>query len=224
MPPLPPTPSPVLKVTINWNVDGDTGALTRFYLSFSGASPSSTDIQTFLAAITTTWNSHIVPLYPATTTAISATGQDLSSSSGAVGVSNWNIIGGRSGTAASRNNTVNVHYQITRHYRGGKPKGFWPFGNQSDITSGKSWTSTFQTSVASGLGSMFTDIIALPLGSGSILQQVNVSYYSGFHVVTSPTTGRARNVPDRRATPVVDNITGRVVQPTIGSQRRRLYA
>jgi hypothetical protein len=50
---------------------------------------------------------------------------------------------------------------------------------------------------------------------------VNVSYYNGFTVVTNPTTGRARNVPTLRGTPVVDTVTGIVARVQVGSQRRR---
>lgn len=55
-----------------------------------------------------------------------------------------------------------------------------------------------------------------------LINQVNVSYYEGFEVVTDPVTGRSRNVPQLRpGGPVVDKITGFSINPKLGSQRLR---
>ena len=55
-----------------------------------------------------------------------------------------------------------------------------------------------------------------------VVDQVNVSYYEGFEVVTDLRTGRSRDVPQLRpGGPAVDKITGFSINPKLGSQRRR---
>ena len=54
------------------------------------------------------------------------------------------------------------------------------------------------------------------------VEQVNISFYEGFTVVTDARTGRSRNVSQRRPDgPTVDVITGFSINPKLGSQRRR---
>jgi hypothetical protein len=57
-------------------------------------------------------------------------------------------------------------------------------------------------------------------GAGT-LSHVSLSYFSGFTVITSPTTGRARNVPTVRSSPLIDPVVTLKTQTSIGTQRRR---
>jgi hypothetical protein len=72
------------------------------------------------------------------------------------------------------------------------------------------------------MNAFFAALEAAVWSGASSLAQVNVSYYKGFTVVTSPTTGRARNVPTLRSAPVVDAVTAQAVRTSIGTQRRRI--
>jgi hypothetical protein len=95
-------------------------------------------------------------------------------------------------------------------------------GVQSDLAGPQLWDAGFLSDVLDGVNGYFDDVEAGGWTGAGTLDQVNVSYYSDFDVVISPTTGRARNVPRPRGTPLVSPITTRAARARIGSQRRRL--
>jgi hypothetical protein len=114
-----------------------------------------------------------------------------------------------------------VNYVIGRRYRGGKPRSYFPWGSSQEIFTRQSWNPTFVTNVDSGLAAYFSAVIGTTVGGTTLTEHVNVSYYSGFTVVTNPVTHRARNVPTVRAVPVVDNILSFAASSRPASQRRR---
>jgi hypothetical protein len=114
-----------------------------------------------------------------------------------------------------------MRYVINRRYRGGKPRSYFPFGVQTDLSTRQQWGTGFLTDIDGKYAAAHTAILALSSGSTVITDQVNVSYYEGFTVQTSPSTGRATNVPKRRTTPLVDTIVSFSASGTPASQRRR---
>jgi hypothetical protein len=113
-------------------------------------------------------------------------------------------------------------YTIQRRYRGGHPRGYWPFGVTTDLQNDVDWTAAFVTACNTGFSTFFTALFAAGWTGAGTLTQVNVSYYDGFTVVVSPTTGRARNVPTLRVSPVQDTILIVACKVSIGTQRRRI--
>jgi hypothetical protein len=89
------------------------------------------------------------------------------------------------------------------------------------VSTRQNWSTAFVGDVTAALTSAFAAIIGASAGGTTITQHVNVSYYAGFTVVTSPTSGRARNVPTLRSSPHVDTITSFAVSQRIANQRRR---
>jgi hypothetical protein len=112
-------------------------------------------------------------------------------------------------------------YEISRRYRGGHPRGYWRFGTVTDLTDSRDWSNTAVTAFGSGLNAYFTAIFGDGWTGAGTLSHVNVSFYSGFTVVTNPRTGRASNVPTVRGTPITDAVTSIIIRPNIGTQRRR---
>jgi hypothetical protein len=218
--PLPNAPG-VVKVALVGSEANDVDVVTRFYLHYSGTAPVVADLATFGTAIGTAWNSDLASLTDSgyTLTAVELT--DLTSPTSASDVVAVSHAGTKTGAPVALDTAFVVSYEIGRRYRGGHPRGYWRFGNASDLQSAQTWTSALVSAVSSGIGSFFTAVLAAGWTGAGTLEQVNVSYYSGFTVVVSSSTGRARNVPTVRGTVVQDTVTSRIARSHVGTQRRR---
>jgi hypothetical protein len=219
MPPLPNVPN-VLRADFLWSLSDDTDISTRLFLRYSGGPPSSSDAAALAADI---YNPlHIVDTMWGTDTVLTGCRvTDLSSSTGGQGEHTQSTEGGRAGGELPAGVCLLANYLINRRYRGGKPRSYWPWMTSDDFFTRRAWAAESVTEAASNLAATFTAIIGLNEGTTTITQHVNVSYYSGFTVVTNPVTGRARNVPTLRNVPVVDQINSFNVSTTPASQRRR---
>lgn len=210
MPPLPVVPN-VCKLTVE-GVYHDTIWNNIFFVHYSGATPSSTTLLTYLSppnAWSIVDNAYSVEMSVDNSfTALKI--EDLSSSSGASAeYSGSPVFGGRSGDFQGANVAVVASAEISRRYRGGHPRKYFSWGTAGTMASGstKDWDSGFVASCQSSLNTMVADLAAVTVGSTNFDQLVNVSYY---------TAGA------RRVTAQVDDITSWVVRTRICSQRRRL--
>lgn len=219
MPALPAVPN-VLKCQLLWSDSSDANVRTTQFYRYSGGPPNATDCNNLAADIYGNMAAMDGQWSPTTQlTGVEVT--DLTSSGAAQGLHSQSTSGIRAGTDLAGGTAVVVGYVITRRYRGGKPRNYFPFFTSSDLTNRQTWAAGDLTALDSALATYFSATIGSTSGSTTITDHVNVSYYDGFTVVTSPTTGRARNVPKLRTTPVVDVITSFGARPQPGSQRRR---
>lgn len=219
MTPLPPVAS-TIKVQLLWSDSSDADVRTTLFFRYTGTSPSATDCNNIAAdiyglavAMKTQWTASVQ------LTGVEVT--DLNSTSGAQGLHAQSTSGTRAGSDLAGGTAVVVGYVITRRYRGGKPRSYFPWFDASDLTNRQAWAAGNVTACDGFLATFFAGCLAITEGATSLSDHVNVSYYSGFHVVTSPTTGRARNVPTRRTTPLTDVISSFGTRTQPGSQRRR---
>lgn len=219
MAPLPTVPN-ALRADFRWSTSGDTDLLTHVFFKYSGGAPNATDCANFASDLVTAMEAEFGQ-WSAAVTLTECVVTDLSSHTGGQGSSSAAATGGITESPLSAGTCLLINFNIARRYRGGKPRVYLPWGASSTLTDRRDWSGTF----LSDCDTSWTDFIAgatgLTSGSTTISGQINISYFSGFHVVTSPTTGRARNVPDRRTTPVVDDILGHSASARPGSQRRR---
>lgn len=219
MPPLPTVPN-VLRTDLIWSTSGDIDLDSRLFFRYSGGPPSVTDATTFASDIYTAmaaqdpqWGSDVV-----LTNAIVT---DLSASTGARGEESSSAPGGKTPGALAASTCLLINYHISRRYRGGKPRNYLPWLVDTDLQNRRAWSTAAVAAAEGALSTFFSAVIGLTSGSTTITDHVNISYYDGFTVVTSPTTGRARNVPKVRTTPIVDTITGFAGSTRPASQRRR---
>lgn len=220
MPALPDVPS-TLRVAISGQFSNQPW-LTRFFIAYAGTAPTSTQLGTFNAAVATAINSDLKGLMNIDTTVTLIDTIDLTSPTAAVAATVESIVGTRSGGVLPSEVSLVSSYKIARRYRGGHPRGYWPFGAQTDLSNARVWLSAFLTTVTTDLGAFFTAVEAAGWSGAGTLSQVNVSYYKGFVNVDGPTgRARAKSVinPDG---PIVDVVTGFTAQPSIGTQRRRI--
>lgn len=221
MPALP-SPGPVVHVELTFEDSADNTFGSRFFLEYTGGPPNVADMDSLATNIREHWSSDMAELQVTALSLKQVIATDLSSDMGNVGIDSTVVAGTRSGTGLLDDNSACINFKIARRYRGGKPKIFLPLGVTTDTASARTWTAGFITSVNTQWGAFIAAILGDTYTSFTLSDNVNVSYYKGFTVDTNPATGRARNRPNVRATPVVDNITGHDLRSIVGSQRRRL--
>lgn len=224
MPALPATPVGVVKARMQFAVDTDTNLETQFKIGYTGGAPSSGELATIAGHVNSAWEGDLAS-YLCSTSELSGTYcKDLATPATVEGFSFAGTAGGRGGQIPSLGTSLVVFFRPDRAYRGSRPKMFTPFGAESDTVNGNAWAEDFAAAVQLSFGSFFGALAGVEVGSTTLTTPKSVSYYTGFTVVTSGTTGRARNVPTLRTTPLVVGTLGLEVQRRLGSQRRRLRA
>lgn len=204
------------------NSDG-TDAGSRFYLSYSGAAPTSGNCSTLATDIATAWNTSIAAQISSSWSLTEVDVLDIATDSGLSGVADVSHPGSISGTALPSQVAVNVEFDIGRRYRGGKPRMFFPPPDAAQLIDAAHWSSTYITNQNTAVAAFFTAIEALSVGAVGTLAHVNLSYYKGFTNVTN-SSGRTRAAPTYRAAALLDTITGYSTKGELGSQRRRRVA
>lgn len=222
MPALPNVPA-VIRNILRFTVSNDGQALIRFFLKYSGTPPSNAQLATFAAGLATAYNSDLVPQAGEGVILESVTSTDLTSSTSGEGTAAAGYDGTRGPSNLPASTCALESLEVDRRYRGGHPRIYWPFGIDSDLADAQHWETAFIDGLATALGSFYTTVGGLTWTGGTIVDQVNVSFYDGFTVHTG-VTGRARNVPTPRGSAVIDPVVSSLVRQGIAEQRRRLLA
>lgn len=222
MPALPSVPN-VIKTEFVHNLVADTSVTNKLYWRYSGGPPSAGDLDSLCTTLRTAYAAHLDGLLNTAFSLSEIIATDLNLPTGAVGTETSATDGGRSGVTLPISACLVINYQISRRYRGGKPRNYWPFGVAGDVANEQQWASAFLSSVNSNFGALLSAPIGETYGTTTIENQVNVSYYEGFTNYTG-SGGRAKVRANQRSSPQVDNVTGWTPNAIVGSQRRRLRA
>ncbi len=221
MPPLPDVPG-VVKLAFIFSDGINTDIVSRFFVSYAGSAPSSGQLDTFCNAAHGEFVTSLIADLNQVYTLGRVHAIDLSSATGAEGDDATSSAGTATDPPLTSDVAAVLSYEIARRYRGGHPRGYWPLGQSSNLSTPQTWTDAFVSGIQGDFTDFMTNVLSHAWSGGGPLGHVNVSYFSGFTVVTSPTTHRARNVPTVRATPLVDAVSGAIMRKHIGTQRRRL--
>lgn len=220
MPSLPVVPK-VVRVDYRMSWSSDTDILNRIFVSYTGTL-SLADAQTWVNAFATKWGGaghwQQVVNSGITLTRIELT--DLSSATAPQVVATPASPGTGSFAAAPAGVAMVIQFKIARRYRGGHPRIYLVGMDNTGFATPQTWTPSFSANVEGKVVASIVDGIDAQPSAVGLTQQVNVSYYQGFHNVTFP-SGRTRPVPTLRGTPLVDVVTGYGVNPNVASQRRR---
>lgn len=218
---LPNVPKTVRLAVVHYS-DGGSDMVSRFFIRYSGSVPSVGDLQVLVDNVVAAWAANMISAVAAASGLSRVDGVDLNSSTGAQATLADVVAGTRAGGELPADVALVASYEINRRYRGGHPRGYWPFGTESDLLDQAHWDPTPLAAFQTAVDGFFTDVVAGGWGGAGTLTHVNVSYYNGFHVVTNPVTGRARNVPLVRSSPTIDLVTATIARARLGTQRRRL--
>jgi len=193
---------------------------TRFFLSYSGSAPTGANCTTLAGDISSAFGSHLASLLNDSSEMNEVDVLDIATDSGFSGQSTSVVAGTRSGSPPPAQVALNIEYGIAQRYRGGKPRGFWPFGVDGDMATPSSWSAGLISAANTGIAAFMAEIEALSIGAIGTLQHVNLSYYKGFTNITN-SSGRERAVPKYRDVATHDNISGYSAKAVMGSQKRR---
>lgn len=219
MPPLAPVPD-TLRTVIEWSDGSDALTTSTQYWGYSGSAPDATDCNSFATTLAGLYAAHAT-LWDIDSALVGVTVTDLATPSGAQGAATSGTQGTRSGDTLAGGTAVLLNFQLSRRYRGGKPRNYLPWGVAGDLATRQGWDGSFIAAVGTAWTAISSGFIGQTEGGCTIANHANVSYYENSTVVISPTTGRARNVPTRRIPPLAAPTTGFSVSITPGSQRRR---
>jgi hypothetical protein len=222
VPELPPVAT-TIKLQFIHSIDGLANAFVHAYYRYSGSAPTTTDLGNLCGAVGGIWVSNCAPVTPAQTVLTQVTAVDLSAPTAAEGSSIFSHPGTLTGSPLTANDCALINLHIARRYRGGKPRQYWPFGVFGSLANPQTWTSAFQTAVTNAINGQHAGISGLTWPGGNITNAVSVSYYKGFTVHTDPVTGRAKNTPNLRPTPIVDQVSSFSCNIRVGTQRRRQH-
>jgi hypothetical protein len=221
--PFPPVPN-VIKLSMKFTTATDLDIVTNTHWKYTGGPPVASDLQAFLSNVATESTNQMEALVPTTVTHVQDTATDLASAQGVQQIQTHAQVGTRTGAYLPINAACLINMKIQRRYRGGKPRNYWPFGVQGDLVDDAHWSSTAITAFTTGFSNWANGLLVAQ-GAITLTNLVNVSYYQGHFAVQNGVTKRYRNVPTLGPTPpypYVDNALSLVVNPTLGSQRRRL--
>lgn len=220
----PPLPAAGLYLKVTTTVQDSRGVQlgSHLYFAYSGG-PMTPAIALALATeIHTAAVTNLVPAIDTTKSLYGVIVTDLNTIGGVqVEYAPGLVAGTRSGGIVPIQVAAIANYSIARRYRGGKPRGYWWFGSETDIAGEYSWTGSALTQFASYLAGYIGTIDGLSSGGVTILNHVAISYYAGFDNVPYGVPTKYRRVPRPRAVPVDDPIIAVTFNPTLGSQRRR---
>lgn len=132
---------------------------------------------------------------------------DLTSDSGATASISKSWPGSREGDANPGSACVVTSWPITRRYRGGHPRTYWPIGSVGVRADQQSWDTAFTAQVLADVSAFVEAVHGFEFSSGGTGNLGAVSYV---------------NAGAPRAVPLFEPFNGVVVRGRICSQRRRL--
>jgi hypothetical protein len=212
-----------LRVRLDYNDTPGNLLGNRFFISYSGAAPTSGNCATLAGDIAASWNTRLASLVSNNFSLAEVDVLDIASLTGSSGQWTGSHNGSDSSQFIPASVATNIEFGIARRYRGGKPRMFLPPPGADALQTVAFWTGDFITDVNTGVSEFFSDIAALDIGTMGTLAHVNVSYYAGFKNITN-SSGRERAVPQYRTSALVESVNSYSCKATTGSQRRRRTA
>lgn len=205
MPARPDAPN-VLKVEFLWSLGGLPAANIQYVL-YSGTAPTAAACAAIANQLGTAWWDVIQAFYPTVYEFAAVVVTDLTTSTGASGSHSFGSPGTGSGNPLPINACILVDHTISRRYRGGHPRTYYPPLESNYYQEPSTWTGAGVTAVGNAQAAFALEASTFSDSGCTGVYVVNVSYISG---------GVAR------VAPVIDQITGSTVSGIIRTQRRRL--
>jgi hypothetical protein len=219
MPPLPPVPG-VIRLDLKYTNGTDLDLLTRLHFAFSGGPLTNSQANSWAESIIGSASSLDAILHSATEITL-ATVTDLSTSSAGVGSYPGDITGSLSGDPLPLETAFLCNYQISRRYRGGRPRSYLPAGDATKLLNSRAWTSAFVTLVGDTWNTFISNCVTdAPAGVSGVVHS-NVTYYGPPNRTEGVLPARVKTYSTKLAVPLVDTINSASYSAIPSSQRRR---
>jgi hypothetical protein len=213
----------VIRIDFHHSEGLDPGLQNRSFWSYTSNAPAIADMNQLASDVSGFWGADFSGLAGTNVTLTEVVCTDLTSSTAARGSHAPNLAGTRAGAELPDNCCTLLNFQVSRRYRGGKPRMYAPWGTAADLLDSDHWTPAFVTAVNNAWSTFAANLNGHVVGATQIRVQQNVSYYSGLNLppVTLP-SGRVKNSSKARTTTTPDLIVSHTCNSIVGSQRRRL--
>jgi len=207
MPARPAVPD-VIKVEFLWSLGGIPGANVK-YVKYSGTAPTAGACAAIAALLGDAWWPDVEAYYTTHDELTAVRVTDLATDTGAQGSAALALTGSDDNPSVPSNACVLVNHTISRRYRGGHPRTYYPPGGVDWMATQQTWTPDLVTAFGNAEAAYALAASTFSESGCEGVYNVNVSYRTG-------------DAP--RVDPVVDQITGSTVASIIRTQRRRLTA
>jgi hypothetical protein len=218
MPALP-AASNVAKIQMVGSYGQDVNVLNTVHCKFTG-SPQVSDCNNWALAVHNAWVSHMAPLISGSYTLNNVIVTDLTSSTGAVGSDVANAPGTGSASGVPAGVALVVRFEISRRYRGGHPRQYIAGVPSAEVTGENEWSSTYISTFEAAYLLFATSISGFSDTNVQGTQIVNLSYVDG-HNWVQDSKGNWHRAPVYRTVPATDPVSAYIVNPVLGSMRRR---
>jgi len=180
-----------------------------------------TEIQSLAAATSQAWGNHAVAISTTEVTLRTTTATDIGSATPVIGIDSNQHVGAIAGGTQTASTCAMMSFHINARYKGGHPRCYLPWGAPLNQSSEYQWSVSFQTSANNAIAGMINDIRGNVPPRGSSLVSHVVPRYN-YQVVDDPV--HHKYLRQRVSLKAVNIITSYSLNPTLGTQRRRLHA
>lgn len=208
MPPLPPVAG-VIKAELLWTQSGAPAA-NIFHIGYSTSPPSSADLASLAARFggcITTLGWPLINMLSPEVELVEVICTDLSSDSSNIGSASTHTAGSDDHPVISAGSAFLVNWLITRRYRGGHPRTYWPAPTSEFLSSQTTWSSGCLSDMATSMTAFLANLNGQTFGSLVTTQVGAVSYRTG-------------DAP--RVTPIFEPFVGYTLNGLVATQRRRI--
>jgi len=220
MPALPPVPK-TIQFTLFYNDNGNANVHNILYYTYSGTLALA-DLTTLCNNVMTAWGAQFAAQTMPSCSLVGVIGNDLSSNLAPKSASTSAAVPGtNAGQNLSNGATPVFSYLTSRKYRGGHSRTYTPGAVRNSLSDGNTWSGTARTAMQAAWVAFLNAIVttAVPAAVGQLTHVVAHRYGKTATSPVSGTSSPTRSVP--LTTPFTDPVTAVVLNPQIGSQRRR---
>jgi hypothetical protein len=222
MPALVPYPN-CLRVKVQWALGTDANVDNSLHFTWAGTPPTAATLDTVATDIYGFAVSALIGELSTDSSLVGVEVTDLTSSTAAQGIHVATTSGTRGSGTVAGGLCALLSCKISRRYRGGKPRTYWPFGVPADLYTAQLWNPTWIGTLLTQMQAFINDILAVSVSGMTIGEFVSLSYYEGnVNTAPDPITGRIKNKPKPRTVAIApDPIVSYAFNPNYASQRRR---
>jgi hypothetical protein len=221
MPPLPLAPG-VLKVGLHFNDGPDPLTTIGLHWRYNGGPPSGPDCVSIAADVNAAAQANLRALCGNNVAYTGSSVADVGTVDGATGDAAADFSGTMGGDSLNSAQCALINHKIARHYRGGRPRSYTPFGTHDQWQDASTWQPNFLNAVNVGWAAFVAAVSAITAGTTILGAFCSVSYYSGPNTSIPPWRGPGHPYPPKlRDVPHIDNVLNSSCAAKFSTQRRR---
>ena len=169
-------PAPfTIRSEVHWTIGENANAMDRIHWLYQNGPPSPGDLNSFATALRGQISNNFIPLVGAGVHLTNVRAIDIAASTGQEGLATGDTLGERPGAVLTAITCVLVSGRITRRYRGGRPRIYFPAGVQTDLSNSSVWDPAIVTAVQNAWQAVLNAIQGQTFGSFTINNWANVA-------------------------------------------------